>query len=312
MQIALERRVMLDRPAVTEEEQYAVRQVKTALNRLGFYTPDPHTGMTGDVDEGFKDAVYAFQRKATIYFDDVDVGPGSTTERILNKELAQQDGRAFYTWRTVGDGKVRGDHAVRAGRRFSWDNPPDGENPGEDYNCRCWAEPVVARWHPWIEWVNKRRDERLAQSSVVEKLAPPKDVKDKITDLMTPMDAINPTVSPLDFVGFSDSLAKAAVREVMVPAARAGASAAVRISVELAAKMRDVDWIKDTPTSQFQSKFKHAKTFGIKDNPNKQSLEAYKKAIEEHVKSPDTVVKKGTYHKEPVTHYYNEKQVLTL
>lgn len=49
-----------------------------------------------------------------------------------------------YIWRTVQDDKVRGAHAARAGKIFSWTNPPEGGHPGEDYNCRCWAEVISA------------------------------------------------------------------------------------------------------------------------------------------------------------------------
>lgn len=306
--ITLETRIDLKRPTETQEERYTVRQLKTALNRLGWYTPDAKTGMNDDIAAGLQDAVYAFQRKATIFFDDVALGPGSTTERILNSDLAAMDDHAFYIWRTVGDGKVRGEHARRAGQIFSWVNPPGGENPGEDYNCRCWAEPVVVPYHPWIEWVDKRREERLAQSSVVEKLAPRRELKNEIPDLMTPVDAINPTISPLDFIGFSNSLAKTATKEVIVPAARAGASTVVRLSAELTAKLRDVDWIRNAPISQLQKKFKHAKDFGIKGNQNKENIESYKKALEKHVRSPDTIKKPGTLHRATsVTHYVNPK-----
>lgn len=50
-------------------------------------------------------------------------------------------GIGHYKWRTMLDGKVRDAHKVREGKRFSWDKPPDGGAPGEDYNCRCYAEP---------------------------------------------------------------------------------------------------------------------------------------------------------------------------
>ena len=46
-----------------------------------------------------------------------------------------------YIWRTRNDGKVRSSHAAREGQVFSWDDPPVGGHPGEDYNCRCTAEP---------------------------------------------------------------------------------------------------------------------------------------------------------------------------
>ena len=76
-----------------------------------------------------------------------------------------------YIWRTRWDDKVRSEHARRDGEVFSWDNPPSGGHPGEDHNCRCWAEPVpeadplppikirnenliagpFGKWGPWVE-----------------------------------------------------------------------------------------------------------------------------------------------------------------
>lgn len=46
-----------------------------------------------------------------------------------------------YIWRTRGDNKVRASRAANNGRIFSWDNPPPTGHPGEDYGCRCWAQP---------------------------------------------------------------------------------------------------------------------------------------------------------------------------
>lgn len=135
-------------------------------------------------------------------------------------------------------------------------------------------------------------------------------LKDGIDDLKTPipLDAINP-VYPLETLtgimgGFG--LAKAAVRK-NAPAAAKQITKVKESSAALATKMRNTDWIENTPIGQFQSKFKHAQIFGIKGNANKQNLEAYKKAVEQHIKSANTIVKKGTYHKKTVTHYYNEK-----
>jgi hypothetical protein len=47
-----------------------------------------------------------------------------------------------YIWRTEQDARVRPSHAANNGKIFSMDNPPSTGNPGEDYNCRCWAEPM--------------------------------------------------------------------------------------------------------------------------------------------------------------------------
>ncbi len=47
-------------------------------------------------------------------------------------------------------GQVRHDHGVLAGKKFRWDTPPitntetgARNNPGQDYNCRCFAIPIV-------------------------------------------------------------------------------------------------------------------------------------------------------------------------
>lgn len=46
-------------------------------------------------------------------------------------------------------GQVRHDHGILEGKIFSWDDPPvvndkgDRKNPGQDYNCRCFAIPIV-------------------------------------------------------------------------------------------------------------------------------------------------------------------------
>lgn len=69
----------------------------------------------------------------------------------------QEAGIKEYEWRCVaGSPKhpVRPSHKKLEGKIFRWDNPPNtasaGEaprhnNPGEDYNCRCYARPVVRR-----------------------------------------------------------------------------------------------------------------------------------------------------------------------
>lgn len=59
-------------------------------------------------------------------------------------QLRQSDlGISRYRWRTVGDERVRDSHRENDGKIFSWDEPPETGHPGEDYQCRCWAEPVL-------------------------------------------------------------------------------------------------------------------------------------------------------------------------
>ena len=45
----------------------------------------------------------------------------------------------YYIWHTQGDDKVRSSHAELDGTIHSID---EDIFPGEDYNCRCWAEEV--------------------------------------------------------------------------------------------------------------------------------------------------------------------------
>ncbi len=59
----------------------------------------------------------------------------------IELSIKQARPTTHYIWRTRNDGKVRSSHAGREGQVFSWDDPPVGGHPGEDYNCRCTAEP---------------------------------------------------------------------------------------------------------------------------------------------------------------------------
>lgn len=57
-----------------------------------------------------------------------------------------------YTWRTVGDDRVRDNHASKDGQVFEWSNPPaDTGHPGEDYQCRCVAEPYLEGLIPEVD-----------------------------------------------------------------------------------------------------------------------------------------------------------------
>ncbi|PKP74493.1 MAG: hypothetical protein CVT84_08015 [Alphaproteobacteria bacterium HGW-Alphaproteobacteria-6] len=48
-----------------------------------------------------------------------------------------------YIWRSQDDARVRAAHAEHDDRTFAWSNPPAGGHPGEAWNCRCTAEPII-------------------------------------------------------------------------------------------------------------------------------------------------------------------------
>jgi SPP1 gp7 family putative phage head morphogenesis protein len=62
----------------------------------------------------------------------------------------KQAGVQYYKWSTSKDERVRDSHAELDGRIFNFDDPPivdkatgSRANPGEWFNCRCVAIPVI-------------------------------------------------------------------------------------------------------------------------------------------------------------------------
>lgn len=60
----------------------------------------------------------------------------------INAARQREIGVTSFIWRTVEDERVRQEHEDRDGETYTYDDPPDGELPGEPINCRCYAEPV--------------------------------------------------------------------------------------------------------------------------------------------------------------------------
>ena len=48
-----------------------------------------------------------------------------------------------YTWRSRDDSRVRAAHAGYDDHIFFWSDPPEGGHPGQGWNCRCTAEPII-------------------------------------------------------------------------------------------------------------------------------------------------------------------------
>jgi len=61
----------------------------------------------------------------------------------ITKQREKELGIEQFIWRTAGDERVRDQHEEWNGRKFAWDDPPDGVVPGEPVNCRCSASPAV-------------------------------------------------------------------------------------------------------------------------------------------------------------------------
>lgn len=61
----------------------------------------------------------------------------------INAARQRELGVDKFIWRTVHDDRVRDEHDARDGETYDYNDPPDGELPGEPINCRCYAEPVL-------------------------------------------------------------------------------------------------------------------------------------------------------------------------
>lgn len=165
-----------------DAQAYDVQKLKTVLNHLGYYRPNPQTGLDDEIREpALFAALNAFQRDQGIEAYN-HVFPRDETALALDKAARAIPKSQRYIWRTVGDGDVRGSHADREGRFFTWNDPPEGGHPGEDFNCRCWAEPVPGDANS----MPSRRDG----------FAPPRGLSDAPGDLLTnvPVDAINAVI----------------------------------------------------------------------------------------------------------------------
>ena len=119
-------------------DEFDVRQMKKALNRLGYYQPYEKTGITGIPDTEVFAALKSFQNDQGLQPTGT-ARPGDETVRTLSGEASQKK-NGKYVWRTVADNKVRDSHAELNGTVRDLSNSPD---PGEEFNCRCWAEPIT-------------------------------------------------------------------------------------------------------------------------------------------------------------------------
>ncbi|MCZ6770597.1 MAG: phage minor head protein [Proteobacteria bacterium] len=122
------------------------------MRRLNRFLPENTSINMALVDTGDIKAEFAEAVARRISETGVPVTPDDPVISSAIKRYAEQLNARFqraglgvteYIWRSSDDERVRSLHREYDDRRFSWDEPPDGGHPGEDYNCRCFAEPVV-------------------------------------------------------------------------------------------------------------------------------------------------------------------------
>jgi hypothetical protein len=158
-------------------EDYDVRQMKKVLNRIGYYQPYEKVGITGIPDQAVFDALKAFQKDHGLP-PTGEARPDDETIITLSRE-SDKTPDGYYTWRTVEDGKVRKEHAQYNRTVRAWSDSPD---PGENYNCRCWAEPVADSAHK-----NNCDEERKQYEELHGRV---KELSEKFNDLLLRLDKL--------------------------------------------------------------------------------------------------------------------------
>lgn len=133
MDFELQQKLAPDAPADAND----VMALKRALNRLGYYFPNPKIGMNEIPDREMFEALKVFQKDRGLPGTGY-VQPNDDVLKEIAKALAET-AEDSYIWNTMKDGKVRPDHSVREGEMYQWS---DGLSPGDEPNCRCWATPV--------------------------------------------------------------------------------------------------------------------------------------------------------------------------
>lgn len=114
-------------------------QIEVVVSR-GLAQATPHHQIAAELEEKF---ALSRDRARLIARDQVGKLYGQ-----INAARQQDLGVTHFFWRTVNDSRVRDEHTDRAEYegngapgRYAYDDPPDGELPGEPINCRCTAEP---------------------------------------------------------------------------------------------------------------------------------------------------------------------------
>lgn len=131
--------INLFQPLAPDSQAHApdVRAAKILLNHLGYYRPYDKVGITGIADSTMFDAFKKFQGDFGLPVTGV-AKPGDATIKRLNAQAAKKP-TGKYIWRTVGDENVRSSHADLNGTIRDWNDTPI---PGQEVNCRCWAELI--------------------------------------------------------------------------------------------------------------------------------------------------------------------------
>lgn len=147
MQTVLGVDVLTVSPAVAQQVSAFTRENVKLIESLGSSFIDDvearvirtvRTGaQTSDLVAEIRERYGVSESRATLIARDQIQKLNGEVNRIQQVDL----GIDSYTRRAVRDVRVRETHAALDGQVFKWADPPAVGHPGEEYQCRCTAEP---------------------------------------------------------------------------------------------------------------------------------------------------------------------------
>lgn len=111
------------------------REANRALREL---TPNPSPDTIDLAAQVFRELEIAENRAEFIARDQI-----AKANADLSRSRQEANGVTKFVWRTLGDERVRPTHVNRDGVTYSWEFGSSGLYPGQDPNCRCYAEAVL-------------------------------------------------------------------------------------------------------------------------------------------------------------------------
>ncbi len=167
---AIIQRDMTAQLAKTLPTGFTVPQVSLSIESLAALKTQVDDAIKKNAAESARELAEAIQRNAAtgasveklreiiaVHFDRMRKRAKSVAEHQTALFIAAERERLYtsigvesYIWQTRLDERVRADHRVLEGRRFTWDAPPvtnratgEHNHPGEDHGCRCAPCPVI-------------------------------------------------------------------------------------------------------------------------------------------------------------------------
>ncbi len=118
------------------EEIISERLGQVAASRSNF---EPGVDTPKNLSEALQEGLEFSKARANLIARDQTLKLNGELTRVRQQNAGIEE----YIWTTSHDERVRDTHAELDGQRFRWDNPPEPGHPGEDYQCRCTAFPVI-------------------------------------------------------------------------------------------------------------------------------------------------------------------------